>query len=123
MSAPFHCALMARAAERLSTDLETLPLRDARIPVVLNVGARPETRAAALRAALIEQVTSPVRWVESVLRMKEMGSEVIVEVGPGRVLSGLTKRIVPGLPVLNVEDPPTLAAFREALGGASGGAS
>src|SRR2546428_205842 len=84
VSAPFHCALMTRAAERLAVDLAALPLRDARVPVVLNVGARPETRAEALRAALVEQVTMPVRWVESVLRMQDMGSELMVEVGPGR---------------------------------------
>jgi len=123
VSAPFHCALMAPAAERLAADLAALPLRDARVPVILNVRARPETRAAALRAALIEQVTSPVRWVESVVRMKEMGAEVIVEVGPGRVLTGLTRRIVPGMPTLNVEDPQTLGAFREAPGQEPGGAA
>jgi len=121
VSAPFHCALMAPAAERLAADLEALPLRDARVPVVLNVGARPERRATALREALIEQVTSPVRWVESVIRMKEMGADSIMEVGPGRVLTGLTRRIVPDMTLLNVEDPKTLAACREAMGQEPGG--
>ena len=123
VSAPFHCAMMTRAAERLAKDLASLPLRDARVPVVLNVDARPETRAEALRAALVEQVTRPVRWVESVVRMKELGAEILVEVGPGRVLSGLVKRIVPDMPMVNVEDPQTLEAAGQALGGAMGGAS
>ncbi len=123
VSAPFHCALMAGAAERLSKDLQSLPLRDARVPVVLNVSARPETRAGTLRAALVEQVTRPVRWVESVVRMKEMGAAVMVEVGPGRVLSGLAKRIVPGLPVLNVEDLGTLESLRVWLASTLGGTS
>jgi len=122
VSAPFHCALMAKAAERLAVDLAVLPMRDARAPVVQNVGARPESRAEALRAALVEQVTRPVRWVESVVRMKEMGAELMVEIGPGRVLSGLGKRIVPGMPVLNVEDPATLEAARASLAGGPGGA-
>jgi len=121
VSAPFHCALMTRAAERLAVDLAALPLRDARVPVVLNVGARPETRAEALRAALVEQVTMPVRWVESVLRMQDMGSELMVEVGPGRVLSGLAKRIVPGMRVLNVEDPATLEGAWSAIAAGPGG--
>ena len=122
VSAPFHCALMAKAAERLAVDLAVLPIRDARAPVVQNIGARPESRAEALRAALVEQVTRPVRWVESVVRMKEMGAELMVEIGPGRVLSGLAKRIVPGMPVLNVEDPATLEAARRSLAGGPGGA-
>ncbi|HZZ35515.1 MAG TPA: malonyl CoA-acyl carrier protein transacylase, partial [Caulobacteraceae bacterium] len=82
-----------------------------------------ETRAEALRAALVEQVTRPVRWVESVVRMKEMGAEIMVEVGPGRVLSGLARRIVPNMPVVNVEDPRTLEAAGAALGSGQGRAS
>src|SRR5262249_17585329 len=115
VSAPFHCALMEKAAVRLATDLQSLPLRDARVPVVLNVDARPETSAEALRQALIEQVTRPVRWVEIVTRIKDMGADRMVEVGPGRVLSGLAKRIAPGLALLNVEDPASLKACVEGL--------
>lgn len=116
VSAPFHSELMAPAQKRLAKDLEALRLRDAKIPVILNVSALPETRAEALRQALIEQVTRPVRWVESVLSMKDRGVEVMVEIGPGRVLSGLAKRIVPGMPLLNVEDPASLQSTCEALG-------
>ena len=88
--------------------MKTLPFRDADLPVVLNVTAQPETRAAALRAALADQVTRPVRWVESVLKIKEMGAELMLEVGPGRVLSGLVRRTIPGSALLNVEDQATL---------------
>ncbi|MEK7799301.1 MAG: ACP S-malonyltransferase [Acidobacteriota bacterium] len=120
VSAPFHCELMAPAQKRLAKDLEALRLRDAEIPVILNVSARPETRSEALRQALIEQVTRPVRWVESMLRMKDLGVEVLAEIGPGRVLSGLAKRIVPEMPLLNVEDPVSLKSASEALGLARG---
>ncbi len=116
VSAPFHCALMEPARSRLARDLAGLRLRDAGVPVVLNVSARPETRAEPLRQALIEQVTSPVRWVESVLRMTGMGVDALVEVGPGRVLSGLVKRIAPETPLANVEDPASLLRARQALG-------
>ncbi len=108
VSAPFHCELMAPARERLAVDLKNLPFRDAELPVVLNVTAQPETRAAALRAALVDQVTRPVRWVESVLKIKDMGAELMLEVGPGRVLSGLVRRTIPGSVPLNVEDQATL---------------
>lgn len=121
VSAPFHCALMAPAQARLAKDLEGLRMRDSRFPVILNVTGRPETRAGALKQALIDQVTRPVRWVESVIHMKEMGVEGLAEIGPGRVLSGLAKRIAPGMPLLNVDDPVSLANARQALGWGGGG--
>jgi [acyl-carrier-protein] S-malonyltransferase len=120
VSAPFHCDLMAPARERLAGDLATLPFRDAHLPVVQNVTARPETRADALRAALAVQVTRPVRWVECALMIRDMGAELVIEIGPGRVLSGLLKRILPGTPLLNVEDKVTLAHACAALDGAGG---
>jgi [acyl-carrier-protein] S-malonyltransferase len=115
VSAPFHCALMAPAAERLAADLRSLAIQDAAFPVILNVTAGPATEAGVFREALERQVTSPVRWVETVLRMREMGVQAVVEVGPGRVLSGLGRRIAPGLTLLNVEDLESLEATREAL--------
>ncbi len=120
VSAPFHCDLMAPARERLARDLSKLPFRDAGIPVVLNVTAQPETRAGALQAALADQVTRPVRWVESVLKIRDMGAELMIEVGPGRVLSGLVRRIIPGSSLLNVEDQTTLRNACAALGSAGG---
>ena len=118
VSAPFHCALMEPARERLAQDLAALSVRDAAFPVVQNVSARAETRGAALREALVRQVTAPVRWVESVIRMKEMGVRTLIEVGPGRVLCGLARRIAPDLALLNVEDPASLGATLGALGAA-----
>src|SRR2546422_7504988 len=116
VSAPFHCDLMAPARERLARDLSGLRLHDARFPVIVNVTARPETGAEVLRRSLLDQVTSPVRWVESVLRMKELRVDALVEVGPGRVLSGLAKRIVPDIPLFNIEDPASLRRAGEAIG-------
>jgi len=122
VSAPFHCALMAPAGERLAADLESLALRDAAFPVIQNISAAPETGAERFRSGLRTQVVAPVRWVETVHRMKTMGVRTIVEVGPGRVLSGLTKRIDPTITLLNVEDPASLEAASTALA-ATGGAA
>jgi [acyl-carrier-protein] S-malonyltransferase len=120
VSAPFHCALMGPAADRLAVDLGTLPLRDAAFPVIQNVSAEPETGAAAFRTGLRAQVVAPVRWVETIRRMKAMGVQAIVEVGPGRVLTGLAKRTDPTMTLLNVEDPASLEAAGAALAGIGG---
>jgi [acyl-carrier-protein] S-malonyltransferase len=117
VSAPFHCALMAPAQRRLAADLQGLALKNAVFPIVQNTTAAPETRADGLRGAILEQVTSPVRWVETVRRMEKDGIEIVLEIGPGRVLSGLVRRIAPGLRLLNVEDPPSLDATVAALSG------
>jgi [acyl-carrier-protein] S-malonyltransferase len=122
VSAPFHCALMRPAQERLAVDLETLAIRDAGFPIVTNVSARPESRAANLRGALAAQVTAPVRWVETVEHLAAAGVDLLIEVGPGKVLSGLVKRIAPGLRTLNVEDPAGVAAAAVALSATGGGA-
>jgi [acyl-carrier-protein] S-malonyltransferase len=95
VSAPFHCALMAPAAERLAVDLAALAIAPAAIPVVSNVDARERTDPAGLRAALQAQVVAPVLWEDSVRRLVELGASSFLEVGPGRVLSGLVKRVVP----------------------------
>ncbi|MDR5683943.1 MAG: ACP S-malonyltransferase [Armatimonadota bacterium] len=109
VSAPFHTRLMRPAAERLAALLETVPIVDARIPVVANITAAPVQRAGEIRAALIEQVARPVRWVQSVERMVADGVGAFVELGPGTVLSGLIKRTAAGLRTLHVEDPASLA--------------
>lgn len=93
VSAPFHCALMAPARERLEPLLREVALMDARLPVVTNADARPETSAEELRGALARQIDGPVRWVESVRRLASDGVDRILEIGPGKVLSGLVKRI------------------------------
>jgi [acyl-carrier-protein] S-malonyltransferase len=93
VSAPFHCALMAPARERLRPLLEAARFSDASVPVVTNVDARPETRGGALRDALARQVDAPVRWVESVRALAAAGVDRGIEIGPGNVLAGLVRRI------------------------------
>jgi [acyl-carrier-protein] S-malonyltransferase len=116
VSAPFHCALMAPAQKRLAGNLKELSLRDADFPVICNVDARPERDAGRFRTALEAQVTAPVRWVETVHRLLELGVETVIEVGPGRVLSGLASKIAPGITVCNVEDPESLDRTLDVLG-------
>ena len=93
VSAPFHCALMSPARERMAPLLEDAPFSDASIPVVTNVDAEPEASGAGLRAALVRQIDSPVRWVETVQRLAREGVDRALEIGPGNVLAGLVRRI------------------------------
>ncbi len=95
VSAPFHCALMMPAQERLAADLAGLEFHDLGVPLICNVDAREVSRGAAAREALVRQVCSPVRWVESVQRLAELGVTRFVEIGPGKVLNGLVKKIAP----------------------------
>ncbi|HWZ86775.1 MAG TPA: ACP S-malonyltransferase [Thermoanaerobaculia bacterium] len=99
VSAPFHCALMTPARERLRPLLEEAAFSDARIPVVTNVDASPATEGGGLRDALVRQVDSPVRWVESVQRLARDGVDRGLEIGPGSVLAGLVRRIERGIRV------------------------
>jgi [acyl-carrier-protein] S-malonyltransferase len=110
VSAPFHCALMEPAAARLTVTLDALTFCDPSIPVYTNVDAAPVHTAAASRDALVRQVASPVRWEEEVLRMAEDGIDTFVEFGPGRVLTGLVRRIATGARVLSVSDAAGLAS-------------
>jgi len=107
VSAPFHCALMQPAAEAMEEALAETAMAPPAAPLVANVTADPVTDVDTIRALLVEQVTQMVRWRESVLRMQEEGVDGFAEVGPGRVLSGLAKRIAPDVPceaVLTPED-------------------
>ena len=115
VSAPFHSALMAPAAARLERVLRGVPIRDLRVPVVTNVDADLLTEGARVMDALVRQVTSPVRWEEVVTRLVKEGVGIFIEVGPGKVLSGLVRRIVPECRVLNVEDRASLDATVKAL--------
>jgi [acyl-carrier-protein] S-malonyltransferase len=117
VSAPFHCSLMEPAAERLAPILEDLAFRDPRWPVYTNVDGTAVTRAPEARSALIRQVASPVRWVDEVRAMVESGIETFVEVGPGKVLSGLVRRIHRGADVHAVEDPAGVERVARELGG------
>jgi [acyl-carrier-protein] S-malonyltransferase len=115
VSAPFHSALMAPAAARLEAVLRTLPIRDLRVPLVTNVDADLLTEGARVVDVLVRQVTAPVRWEEAITRLIKEGAGTFVEVGPGKVLSGLIQRIAPDVRVLNVEDRSSLQATVEAL--------
>ncbi|HEX7808823.1 MAG TPA: malonyl CoA-acyl carrier protein transacylase, partial [Thermoanaerobaculia bacterium] len=113
VSAPFHCDLMKPAAERLEPILDAAPFKDLWFSLVSNVDASPIGTATAVRNALVRQVASPVRWVESVQKMVSMGIKRVVEIGPGSVLTGLVKRIDPSVELINVSDVPSLEAFLE----------
>jgi [acyl-carrier-protein] S-malonyltransferase len=114
VSAPFHCALMAPAAEGLAAELDAVTVRDPTIPVVRNVDGGVTRRAADVVPFLLRQVASPVRWTECVQRLATEGATAFVEVGSGRVLTGLVKRIVDDARTVAVEDPDGLdKALRE----------
>ncbi|HEY7924659.1 MAG TPA: ACP S-malonyltransferase [Vicinamibacteria bacterium] len=115
VSAPFHCALMQPAQDRLAPELEALAFRDPEPPLVNNVDAALVRDAAACRAGLIRQVSGTVRWQASVERLAQEGVTTFVEVGPGTVLSGLVKKIAKGARVLNVDSPESLEATVAAL--------
>jgi [acyl-carrier-protein] S-malonyltransferase len=115
VSAPFHSSLMAPAAARLEAVLRTVRIRDLRVPLVANVDADLLTDGARVVDTLVRQVTAPVRWEEVVTRLVKEGTGTFVEVGPGKVLSGLIRRIAPEVRVLNVEDRSSLHTTVEAL--------
>ncbi len=108
VSAPFHSSLMIPAGDRLSGDLDQVVIGDPKIPVVANVSADLVHTGAEVKDALIRQVYSPVRWEETILRLLAMGGAVFIEVGPGKVLSGLIKKISREVVISNVEDRATL---------------
>ena len=114
VSAPFHCALMKPAEERLAPELRAVASRAPNVPVVANVDAQPKRTAPEAIEALIRQVSSPVRWEDVVRRLASEGVTAYVEVGPGAVLSGLVKKIARDATILNVSGPEGLAAV-EAL--------
>jgi len=113
VSAPFHCELMQPAADRLAPLLEEADFKDLWVSLVSNVDASPIGTPTAVRNALLRQVASPVRWVESIQKMVAMGVKRFVEVGPGNVLTGLIKRIDANVELVNVSDVPSLEAFLE----------
>jgi [acyl-carrier-protein] S-malonyltransferase len=110
VSAPFHCALMAPAQKRLERDLRAVNFAGLKIPLITNVDAEAITTGDEAREALIRQVTAPVRWLDSVHEMIESGVTIFVEVGPGKVLSGLMRQIDRSVRCLNVEDAASLQA-------------
>jgi [acyl-carrier-protein] S-malonyltransferase len=118
VSAPFHSALMMPAQERLEKDLRATQFSDLQVPLVTNVDADTTTSGEEAREALVRQVSMPVRWEESVRLLIDEGVNTFVEVGPGRVLTGLLRQIERSVAALNVEDEKSLAATIEKIAGA-----
>jgi [acyl-carrier-protein] S-malonyltransferase len=115
VSAPFHCALMKPAQDRLAPDLQALSFNEPAMPVMTNVDARATTAPDELRDALVRQVSAPVRWVESMQLLMSHGVDRFVEAGPGKVLSGLMRQISRDVKMLNVEDAASLETTRAGL--------
>jgi [acyl-carrier-protein] S-malonyltransferase len=115
VSAPFHCALMQPAADAMAEALGEAALVNPAVPLVANVTARAVVDASTIRALLVQQVTGLVRWRESVLFMKEQGVEKMVEIGAGKVLSGLAKRIDREIAASSVGEPAEIEALLKAL--------
>ncbi|WP_144185593.1 ACP S-malonyltransferase [Elioraea rosea] len=115
VSAPFHCALMAPAADVMAEALAKADLRAPVVPVIANVTAAKATDPAEIRRLLVQQVTATVRWRESVAAMKAMGVDTIVELGAGKVLAGLVKRIDKDLAATSIGTPEEVEAFLKAV--------
>lgn len=115
VSVPSHCALMKPAADQLAVSLESVAVKAPSIAVINNVDVKTENGADAIRTALVRQLYSPVRWTETVEKMAAQGIEVLIEIGPGKVLTGLTGRIVKELSAQAVNDVKSLEAVKELL--------
>jgi [acyl-carrier-protein] S-malonyltransferase len=115
VSAPFHCAMMKPAEDRLAPELRALTTADPRVPIVANADGLPKRTAAEAIDALVRQVSSPVRWDAVVARLASEGVTTYVEVGPGTVLSGLVRKLHKGATVVSVATPDDLAAVEPLL--------
>jgi [acyl-carrier-protein] S-malonyltransferase len=111
VSAPFHCALMQPAADRLAGELARISFRAPSVPVVTNVEAAPNRDPERLRSLLVQQVTAPVRWEESIQQLAALGVNQAVEVGAGAVLAGLVKRIAPTIEMRPAGDPEAIRSL------------
>ncbi len=116
VSVPSHCAMMKQAGDRLAKDLDTITLRDLRIPLVNNADARFLSAASALKPSLVRQISSPLYWEDSIVAMTKEGFDTFIEIGPGKVLSGLVKRIAKDAVIRNIEDRKSLQETLSALG-------
>lgn len=117
VSAPSHSPLMEGAAKKLSEELYKITLKTLSVPVITNVEAEPVTDASVIATLLTRQLTNPVRWVEIIKRMKKEGVTRIIEVGPGRVLTGLIKRIEPEIETFNLDGPADIDRLLDAVKG------
>jgi [acyl-carrier-protein] S-malonyltransferase len=115
VSVPVHTPLMQQAADRLAKDLAAVAWSDLHMPLINNAEAKQIVKAADIQASLVRQLPSSVLWEDSVKTMAAMGVKIFIEVGPGTVLTGLIKRIVPEAATMNVNDPKSLDATRVAL--------
>ena len=115
VSAPFHCAMMQAAADVMEKALSGITLRRPIVPLIANVTAQPVEDPETVRKLLVEQVTAPVRWRESVLAMKDGGVAQIVEIGAGKVLTGLAKRIDKELEAISIGTPAEIESFVKAM--------
>ena len=115
VSVPSHCALMKPAADQLAASLESIAVKSPAVAVINNVDVKTENDAQAIRHALVRQLYSPVRWTETVEKMATNGIEVLVEIGPNKVLNGLTKRIADNLQAVSVNDPASLSTVEQLL--------
>jgi [acyl-carrier-protein] S-malonyltransferase len=116
VSVPSHCILMKQAGERLSQELEKVKILDLNIPIVNNADAKFIRTGAELRRSLVEQISSPLYWEDSIMHMVAEGFDTFIEIGPGKVLSGLVKRITKDIKVLNIEDQRSMSDTLTALG-------
>lgn len=115
VSGPFHSSLMEPAASQLREVLDGLKMKDAQIPVIANVSAKPMTDAEEIKKNLIEQLYSPVLWEDSVVKMIDLGVDTFIEIGPGKVLSGLIKKINRSVKIYSISDEESCQSVIEAL--------
>lgn len=111
VSAPFHSPLMQQAAERMAEALQDVSMHKPAVPVIANITAQPVQDADAIRTLLVAQVTGRVRWRESVLQLSALGAQQQIEVGHGKVLTGLAKRIAPEMQAISLQTPQDIDTF------------
>jgi [acyl-carrier-protein] S-malonyltransferase len=116
VSVPSHCAMMGQAGERLAKELEKITIRDLRIPIVNNAEAKFLRSPGELRASLVKQISSPLFWEDSINALAAGGFDTFIEIGPGKVLSGLVKRIAKNAKLLNVEDVKSMNDTLSSIG-------
>jgi [acyl-carrier-protein] S-malonyltransferase len=116
VSVPSHCSMMKQAGERLAQELEKVNISDLCMPIVNNADAKFLRTALELRPSLVRQISSPLYWEDSIKNMASDGCDTFIEIGPGKVLSGLVRRIVKEATVLNVEDQKSMSDTLSALG-------
>ena len=116
VSVPSHCSLMKQAGERLARELDTVTMSDLRIPIVNNADAKFLRTATELKPSLVRQISSSLYWEDSINRLTADGFDTFIEIGPGKVLSGLVKRIAKDAKVLNVEDQKSMNETLQTLG-------